>query len=384
MLRRATRSGAGLAVRSSQRVEHLAQHDPHLELGERGADAAPDAAAERDPGVGLGRRPRGSARAGRRRARGRRRGGCGRARSPASRRSRPAARGRRRPAACARRRPASGTTGRSRSDSVIVARRYSSSPASSSSRRRSQRLGVAEQQVEGPGERVAVVSWPASSSVISWSRSSVSLIALAVLEAGEDQRREDVVALARGRRSARCSAISAASSSSTSRQQRARSCAQRGRSRRSAASARPISWARGERGLGEQVARAAPRRRSRRGPSVTPKTARRITSRVIACIRGWSAKLLAERPGVDLGVDDLAASIPRRSASARRGRAAASACGGRGARRPRAAAPSASRGSARGRCCGPAAGRASRSRVEGLDRGRVGDHHHRPLEAEEA
>src|ERR671910_402958 len=34
--------------------QYLAQHRPHLDLSERGADAAPHAAAERDPGVGLG------------------------------------------------------------------------------------------------------------------------------------------------------------------------------------------------------------------------------------------------------------------------------------------------------------------------------------------
>jgi len=35
-------------------VEGLAQDDAHLELGERGAQAPPHPAAERDPGVGLG------------------------------------------------------------------------------------------------------------------------------------------------------------------------------------------------------------------------------------------------------------------------------------------------------------------------------------------
>ena len=52
-LRRATRSGAGLGLVQLAAGEHLAQHDPHLELGEGAADAAADAAAEGDPGVGV-------------------------------------------------------------------------------------------------------------------------------------------------------------------------------------------------------------------------------------------------------------------------------------------------------------------------------------------
>ena len=62
--------------------------DAHLHLGERRAEAAPHAAAERDPGVGRRARRRGSARGGRRTARDSGRRACARARSPASRRSR--------------------------------------------------------------------------------------------------------------------------------------------------------------------------------------------------------------------------------------------------------------------------------------------------------
>src|SRR5215216_3943102 len=36
-------------------AEHLAQDDPHLELGERGAQAATNAASERNPSIRLGR-----------------------------------------------------------------------------------------------------------------------------------------------------------------------------------------------------------------------------------------------------------------------------------------------------------------------------------------
>ena len=77
MLRRPVFSGARVGLVELAAGQHLAQDDPHLELGEGGAEAAADAAAEGDPGVGVGRRPRGSARGGRRRARGRGRRGCG-------------------------------------------------------------------------------------------------------------------------------------------------------------------------------------------------------------------------------------------------------------------------------------------------------------------
>ena len=53
MLRRPVFSGAGLGLAQVAAGQHLAQDDPHLELGEGGADAAADAAAEGDPGVGV-------------------------------------------------------------------------------------------------------------------------------------------------------------------------------------------------------------------------------------------------------------------------------------------------------------------------------------------
>ena len=51
--RRTIGSGRSLAGPSSARREHRRKHDAHLELGEGGADAAPGAAAERDPAVGI-------------------------------------------------------------------------------------------------------------------------------------------------------------------------------------------------------------------------------------------------------------------------------------------------------------------------------------------
>jgi hypothetical protein len=48
----------------------------------------------------------------------------------------------------------------------------------------------------------------------------------------------------------------------------------------------PISWASGE-AVSISTLPSMPRSRSRRGPSETPKTTRRITSSVTACMRGW-------------------------------------------------------------------------------------------------
>ena len=79
---------------------------------------------------------------------------------------------------------------------------------------------------------------------------------------------------------------------------------------------------------------AAARRRSR---SATPKTARRITSSVIACMLGWTANARALRPRGELPLAPPRASRPRRRACARRGTAAASPC-----RRARCSSPSSS------------------------------------------
>ena len=97
----------------------VCEHDLHLEQGEAGAEAAADAAAERDPRVGAGRVARGSARGGTRRARGRGRGGGGAGRStglmstPAGSSQPPISSG------AVQVRPTAGMTGRSRSDSLI-------------------------------------------------------------------------------------------------------------------------------------------------------------------------------------------------------------------------------------------------------------------------
>ena len=54
MLRTLTLSGLGSGRAEVGALDELAQDDPHLVFGEGGADAAPHAAAERDPGVVVG------------------------------------------------------------------------------------------------------------------------------------------------------------------------------------------------------------------------------------------------------------------------------------------------------------------------------------------
>ena len=98
---------------------------------------------------------------------------------------------------------------------------------------------------------------------------------------------------------------------------------------------RSTSWAPAS-GSVEDAAEHPPQTR-RRGSIGDPEHDRRITSSVTACIREWIGNSLLG-PGVDLARDDLVI-LPRRRASARRGRRGASACGARGVRRPPAAAP---------------------------------------------
>ena len=198
--------------------------------------------------------------------------------------------------------------------------------------------GVRSSRSKVQASAVAVVSWPASSRVTSWSRSSRSLMPPAVLEAGREQQREDVVALGRAG-SARRSAISASSSSSTAPDLRLRA-ASSGPARPKRRASRTPNCSRGEAAAVEQAAQHA-RAGARAGAvSVTPKTARRITSSVTACIRGWIANASPAARSRSRARRSPARAA-RRRACARRGTAAASPCAGRGARSPRAAAPTA-------------------------------------------
>ena len=180
--------------------EHLAQHRHALHQREAGADAPAHAAAERDPGVDARPRRRGT-------ARGRNR--------PASRwlasdswarmieAATLAPRGRSMPpivAGAIRCRTTIGITGCSRIDSLSTASRWSSSPADRGlARPRLPAAGSLASSCSAHASAVAVVSCPASSRVTSWSRSSSSLEAGAVLVAHLQQPGEHVGAVARGR-----------------------------------------------------------------------------------------------------------------------------------------------------------------------------------------
>ena len=130
------------------------------------------------------------------------------------------------------------------------------------------RVGWRNSRSKAQASAVAVVSWPASSRVISWSRSSASSIPLAVLIARRDQHREDVVALGEVG-SARRAAISAASSSSVRASSRSNSRTSRCRARTSrtphAGDHQARSPARRATGPGARTWRSRSRSRSKRG-----------------------------------------------------------------------------------------------------------------------
>ena len=249
-------------------------------------EAAPHAAAERDPRVASPARRRGSARAGTRTARGRR---PARVCVEPDRGRHVGAGGQdvRRPtrSSLARRRPASGTTGRRRSDSATTARRYVVLAAVELAGEPGERVRVAGEQVERPRER-------GRRRLVAREQQRHQLVAdlvvvhpLAVLEARRDEQREDV--LARRRRSARRSAISRRAGLVDRAPAAPASCAS-GSGRRAAARAARRTAGRPRRC--RRAARAAARAgASRRSASATPNTARRITSSVIACMLGWTA-----------------------------------------------------------------------------------------------
>ena len=192
----------------------------------------------------------------------------------------------------------------------------------------------------------------ASTSGLRVSRSSVHASPVAVVSwPGEQQRHQLVADLAVAHRRCRPRSAPATSSEQMSVAGR-RGAARRSRSssRASISSASSRSRSSGLRAPEQhrdlQLARdrraSRSRRRSCSGPrSLTPKTARRITSSVIACMLGWTANVAPIGPAVELALGRLAAPPARRRACGRRGTAAASPCGARGARRPPAAAASA-------------------------------------------
>ena len=208
------------------------------------------------------------------------------------------------------------------------------------------RRGRAAAARSAQASAVAVVSWPATSSVISSSRSSSSVSALPSS-------------------SRACSRIDRTSSRSSTSAGRAAPgdlvVDHRRRPRRAAAGSRsqmprPIGAAhlrhrdrRQRAALHADVEHRASRspRRASRSASSMPNTVRMMISSVISCVRGRSAERLAHGPRRDLALGDLAHQRRRSAACARRGRRAASACAGACARGRRAAARSCGRSAAR-------------------------------------
>ena len=210
MLRRATASGARVAGRQAHAREHASTSTTRISSS---ANAAPRqrriAAAERDPAVGGGCpvekalgaelerlgievRPRV--------------GQPDRGRHVGARRQRVAAGAKLATRGGARRAAAPGAAAATRRSPRAASR---SPPSASSAVSRRSVAGECVSRSNVHASAVAVVSWPASSSVTSWSRSSRSLIAAAVLEARGEQEREDVLAPGRSppfRRSLRAAA----------------------------------------------------------------------------------------------------------------------------------------------------------------------------------
>ena len=177
---------------------------------------------------------------------------------------------------------------------------------------------------------VAVVSCPASSSVISWSRTSRSLIAEPSSKRACDEQRADVRRRApRGARRSRPAAARRSPPPSRCSRSSGLRAPEQHRDLQLRRDRRPTAGRAGGRA-------AAPR-------SDTPKTARRITSSVIACMLGCTANALAHGPARRARARRPRRRPARRRASGRRGTAAASPCGATGDRRPRAAAASAGR-----------------------------------------
>ena len=181
----------------AHRAQRRPQHDLHLEQREAGAEAAAHAAAEGDPLVGPGRIARGSAPGGTRAGRGRcRRGGAagrstarcvtpaGSSQPPISIGAWSAAHDGRHDGPQAQRLLDRRRRGTRSPPSALLGDQLGRAPS-----------GVRTRRSSAQASAVAVVSWPATSSVISSSRSSESVSGSPVLVARGEQQREDVVAV---------------------------------------------------------------------------------------------------------------------------------------------------------------------------------------------
>ena len=190
-----------------------------------------------------------------------------------------------------RRRTTAGTTGRRRSVSLITASRYS---PSSLGLQPLEHTGVAGDPLERPGER-------GGRGLVAGHEQGHQLVAelgvgqpVALLVAGGEQEREDVVALGRraGRPGGRGSPRRAARRPRGGRR-RSRAHGLRGPARLWVSAS--ISTRRRLPTMSSRLRSGRPSRSSR-SRSSTPKTARMITSSVIACMLGSTAKRRPARP----------------------------------------------------------------------------------------
>ena len=213
------------------------------------------------------------------------------------------------------------------------------SPSATAACARASTAGLRSSSSNAQASPVAVVSWPATTSVTSSSRSSASVIASPCSSRREQQHREHVGALVEvvGRRACARSRRRSSRPRPAAGAGSARPCRSRRAARRTPSSCRIAARF----PTGSSIVRMRRFSSSWRGPSSTPKTACMITSSVSDCIVGSSVNGLAHRPRVDRPVGRACHHASRTRASARRGRRAASAAAGAGARRRRAAAPTA-------------------------------------------
>ena len=263
-------------------LEDRPQHAAHLELRERRAEAAAHAAAERDPRVGRGRSSprkrsgRNACGSGNRSSRWWSRWTDANTAVPA--RSVPAGVSSGSPS----RRPTSCTVGRMRSVSSTTASRYSSPSASDASQPR-EHLGAAEEPVERPRQR-------GRGRLVAGEQERDELVAQlvlvqrrAVLVARLDEHREDVVALVEVRRGLALADLLVEHGVHPPHR-----AVERG-VRLPAASASTTATCVCAFVVRTSTSSMRRRSSSSRAPACVPNTARRITSRVIDCIRGWSA-----------------------------------------------------------------------------------------------
>ena len=238
-----------------------------------------------------------------------------------------------------------GSTGRRRSVSWIVASTYGLSSSARLLGEPGEHAGSRLSRSNAQASVEAVVSWPATSSVISSSRSSWSDIGEPSSWRAAEEHREDVVAVLAALGAALVDLLEDQARRSVADVEEALqrpdrveeligSRARRVRSAPGSAS----SGCRRRRAASTALSRSA----SRRGPGSRPNTARRMISSVSAWRRGCSS--ISSRPhDRDLVLGHPADEVGRAAPSARRGTRAGSACAAPCGRRRRAGSPSCGR-----------------------------------------